>query len=428
MSYNYLLMKRSIYIFILIFSAFTIYAQTPDFALVGFGEGTTGGEGGTEVTVSNYTDLKTYAESTNKYIIYVNNTIQNGADGGKINVKSNKSIIGVGTSGFLFGVGLSISGVSNIIVRNLKISMTGVTTRTDKSGVYSSTGDEGRPQILTNGGDCIGIQGTSYNIWIDHCEFFSEDTYTQTNQDLYDGIVDIKNGSHNITISWNYIHDHHKVHLVGSADTDTGDRKITFHHNYYNNVKERLPLYRFGTAHIFNNYMYKCSSAVNSRMGACVYVEKNYFENVTSNTVYSSGSTTVGYATLADNYLVSSKATNIGTCSTFVPLYNYSSVLNNAVDVKLIVTTWAGVGKITNNPNAVNELSENKLQIIQNLTLIQIISNEQLDLSVFNLSGQLINKTSGNSMPINGLSSGIYFLHIKDGKTINQTTKFIVAP
>lgn len=416
-------MKRSIYIYILIFSAFTVYAQTPDFALVGFGEGTTGGEGGTEVTVSNYADLKTYAESTNKYIIYVNNTIQNGADGGKINVKSNKSIIGVGTSGFLFGVGLSISGVSNIIVRNLKISMTGVTTRTDKSGVYSSTGDEGRPQILTNGGDCIGIQGTSSNIWIDHCEFFSENIKTQTNIDLYDGLVDTKNTSHNITISWNYFHDHHKVNLVGSSDTDIADRKMTFHHNYYENVGSRLPLYRGGTAHVFNNYYFNASSAVNTRMGACVYVERNFFENVSKNVESSDGK---GYATLIDN--IFSKTPTVNACSNFTPSYNYNNVLHNAAEVKEIVKTWAGVGKINTPPNAVDETSENKLQIIQNPTLIQIISNEQLDLIVFNLSGQLINKTSGNSMPINGLSSGIYFLHIKDGKTINQTTKFIIAP
>ncbi len=35
------------------------------------------------------------------------------------------------------------------------MTLTGVTTRTDTEGVYSSTGDEGLAQILVNGGDAI---------------------------------------------------------------------------------------------------------------------------------------------------------------------------------------------------------------------------------------------------------------------------------
>ena len=42
-------------------------------------------------------------------------------------------------------------------------------------------------------------------------------------------------GSHNVTISWNYLHDHYKTMLYGSSDTDTGDVDITvtLHHNYF---------------------------------------------------------------------------------------------------------------------------------------------------------------------------------------------------
>lgn len=342
---------RSIYSVLLLLMYWGCFAQQPDFSLVGFATqngGTTGGQGGAEVYVTNYADLKSYCESSTTYIIYVSGTIDAGADGGSIRPKSNKSIIGVGNNALLWGVGFTISGYNNIIIRNLRITMQGVTTRVDKSGVYSSTGDEGRPQILTNGGDCIAIQGTSKNIWIDHCEFFSEDPKTQTNIDLYDGLVDVKNGSQYITISWCYFHDHHKCHLIGSSDTDTGDRKITFHHNYYYNIKARLPLYRFGTAHMFNNYYYNCTDAINTRMEACVYVEKNYFKNVTGNTVYSKDSQLPGYATLVDNTFDNSKAPSAGTCSSFVPSYQYASVVHATANVPTVVPTYSGVGKIGN--------------------------------------------------------------------------------
>lgn len=78
-------------------------AAQVNFELVGFATqngGTTGGQAGTVVNVSNYTDLKSYAESTSAYIIMVNGTISNGPNGGSISVGSNKSIIGVGNSAF----------------------------------------------------------------------------------------------------------------------------------------------------------------------------------------------------------------------------------------------------------------------------------------------------------------------------------------
>ncbi|HPM12482.1 MAG TPA: Ig-like domain-containing protein [Bacteroidales bacterium] len=342
---------RTYYLCFFLCLAFVGFSQQPDFSLVGFATqngGTTGGLGGTEVYVNNYADLKTYCESSTTYIIYVSGTIDAGADGGSIRPKSNKSIIGVGNNTLLWGVGFTISGYNNIIIRNLRISMQGVTTRVDKSGVYSSTGDEGRPQILTNGGDCIAIQGTSKNIWIDHCELFSEDPKVQTNIDLYDGLIDAKNGSQYITISWCYFHDHHKSHLIGSSDTDVGDRKITFHHNYYYNIKARLPLYRFGTSHIFNNYFYNCTDAINTRMEACVYVEKNYFKNVSGNTVYTKDSQLPGYATLVDNTFDNSKTPSASTCSSFIPSYQYAAVLHTTAQVPTIVPTYAGVGKIGN--------------------------------------------------------------------------------
>ena len=130
-----------------------------------------------------------------------------------------------------------------------------------------------------NGGDAIGIQGTSKNIWIDHCELFAENPDTQTNKDLFDGLIDIKGQTGFITISWCYLHDQHKGGLVGASDTDlSADRKITFHHNHYNKVKLRVPMYRGSVGHFFNNYIVGATDATEIRAGTCVRVEKNYYE------------------------------------------------------------------------------------------------------------------------------------------------------
>jgi pectate lyase len=308
--------------------------------------GTTGGAAGQTVTATTYAQLKMYAESATAYVILVQGTISNGADGGVINVRSNKSIVGVGNNAFLNGVGLNISSYNNIIVQNLRISLIGVTTRTDKSGVYSSTGDEGRPQILVNGGDAIGIQGTSKNIWIDHCEIFAENPDTQTNIDLYDGLVDIKNQTGFITISYSYFHDQHKGHLTGSSDTDLfADRKITWHHNYYNKVKLRVPMYRGAIGHFFNNYIVGAQDASEIRADSCVRIEKNYYEAL-HYSIYTS-SDSPGNTQRIDNVEVMRTTRAYPTdCTADIP-YTYSNVLTSTTnDVKTLVPAGAGVGKI----------------------------------------------------------------------------------
>ena len=409
-------------VLLLLLNKITIEAQTPDFSLTGYAYETTGGAGAPVVYVSNYNELKLFAENSTPYTIYVNGTIENGTDGGSIRVRSNKSIIGIGTSAFLYGVGFTINGYNNIIIRNIRFSMTGVTTRTDKPNVYSSTGDEGRPQILTNGGDCIRLTGNCYNVWIDHCEFFSEDPAIQTNIDLYDGLIDITGTSYNVTVSWNYMHDHHKSHLVGSSDTDNFDRRITFHHNYFNNLKSRLPFYRFGKGHVFNNYYYNTPSAINSRMEACLLIEKNYFENVSSKSVYDTGSILPGYAILSDNLFVNSKAPVISSCDSFVLPYSYNHVLTNASDVKNVVKNYAGVGKITTDNVT---LQKQTYTLKQTHNRIEINCNDVNQLKLFNLIGKEVFLTSKNYFSTENLANGVYIIYLLDNSGDTAVLRFI---
>ncbi|MEI2708164.1 MAG: hypothetical protein V9E96_03995 [Chitinophagaceae bacterium] len=306
--------------------------------------GTSGGDAAKVVTATSYIELKNYLESPiNNYIVKVEGRIYNGTSGGSIKVRSNKTLLGTTANAFLDGVGLTIEGYNNVVIRNIKISMVSITNRTDPA-VYSPTGDEGRPQILVNGGDAIRINNAT-NIWIDHCEFFNEDPSVQTNQDLYDGLVDIGGSSAYITVSWNYFHDHHKVHLVGSSDTDDFDRKTTFAYNYYKKVEQRLPSYRFGNGHVFNNYYNNITgSAINSRMGACLKVENNVFETANSPLI-TSGSPSGKYQLSNNSYtgITGIAAPSTSTCTLTIP-YTYD--LKATTDVKALVIAGAGVGKL----------------------------------------------------------------------------------
>lgn len=128
----------------------------------------------------------------------------------------------------LTGIGLTINGQSNVIVRNLKIS-----------------------KVLADYGDAITIQA-SKNVWVDHVDVSSD---LNNGKDYYDGLIDVTHASDWVTISNSYIHDHYKASLVGhsddNGDEDTGHLTVTYANNYWNNVNSRTPSFRFGTGHIF---------------------------------------------------------------------------------------------------------------------------------------------------------------------------------
>ena len=78
------------------------------------GVDTTGGEGGPTVTVATAADFNYYVAQPGKYVVQVQDTL---AIGNRA-VASDKTILGLGTNATLIG-DLVLSGVSNIVVRNL---------------------------------------------------------------------------------------------------------------------------------------------------------------------------------------------------------------------------------------------------------------------------------------------------------------------
>lgn len=293
---------------------------TPTTGLVGFAtvnalgqNGTTGGAGGPTITVANASDFLAAIQRTDPVIIRVNGTI---SLSGMNRVASDKTIVGVGTSGVITGGGLTLSGVKNVIIRNL---------------TFTNAND-----------DSINIESGSHHIWVDHNDLSNG----------YDGLVDVKRGSDFVTISWNHFHDHDKTALLGhddgNASQDRGHLRVTYHHNWFNGTGQRHPRVRFGDpVHVFNNYYVNNSGyGVASTMDAGVLVEGNYFEGVDEPMVTQTGDSDPGRIVQRNNVFVNSGAPQTsGTVAD--PRSFYSYTVDNPNNIPTIVRNGAGVGKIT---------------------------------------------------------------------------------
>jgi len=354
-------------------SSSSVTTAAPDFNTVyGFASlngGTTGGSGANavEVAVCNGVDLiaalANPANAGKPLTIYVDGVItwhNSGNSDIKLN-RPNVSIIGRGANAEFWGTGIHITA-SNVIVRNLKM--------------YHVPQTRGQGDIIT----IDGRSGPVRNVWIDHNELYNDLNVTipasitdpvlrdEYKKDYYDELVSGRSDVADITISYNYLHDSWKTSLWGSSDEDNFDRRITYHHNYWHHVNSRLPLFRFGKGHIYNNYYHNVdTSAINSRMGAIIRVERNVFEN-TKNPVLSQDSIAIGYWELIENQLRDGiiwvdkegeaniiadelLADNTSTGTLTLPAgYLYAPSLIPVEDVPAHVQQYAGVGKITTAP------------------------------------------------------------------------------
>jgi pectate lyase len=174
----------------------------------------------------------------------------------------------------------NVKRANNVIIRNLKFDELWEWDESSK-GKYDK-----------QGWDFITVDMTSDNIWIDHC------TFTKA----YDGVIDVKGGTRNVTISWcSFLGDdggpgsfvrrqiealeqnrpaypmydflrsngfsvediiaisrsQKKGHLVGANELDpaNANHQVTLHHNYYLNMQDRLPRLRAGNAHAYDVYV-----------------------------------------------------------------------------------------------------------------------------------------------------------------------------
>jgi len=217
----------------------------------------------------------------------------------QIVVPSNTSIIGLGKDakivrgnlvvGFMGDVAKNAaSATQNVIIRNITFEDAfdyfpgwdpGDSWKLDKSYpgcqeayVDGNVGPQKCPGGRWNSEyDSISVNGGK-RVWIDHCTFsdgdrpdkkfppvfpFPHNEITQKVQH-HDGAIDITNGADLVTVSFSHFKDHDKTNLIGGSDSkgpvDAGKLRATFHHNYYENIGQRMPRVRFGQVHVYNSY------------------------------------------------------------------------------------------------------------------------------------------------------------------------------
>ncbi len=292
-------------------------ALAADTSPVGFGAGTTGGGSASAVTVSTLAAFKSAVTGSSSKVVKVNGLI---SLSGQVDVGSNTTVLGVGSASGFTGGGLRLKNVTNVVVRNLNIS---------KSVAPA---------------DGITVQAST-KVWIDHNAFSSD---LDHGKDYYDGLVDISHAADYVTVSWNTFKNHYKGSLVGHSDNnaseDTGHLRVTYHHNWFDQVNSRIPSLRFGTGHFYDNYVVGAETAVHSRMGAQMFVQNNVFRDTEVAVTTNRDSDVDGYANLSGNDL-GGAATEISQVGTFTsPPYSYTA--EPASTVVASVTAGAGTGKL----------------------------------------------------------------------------------
>jgi pectate lyase len=284
----------------------------PETAPAGYGQATKGGGNASAVSVGSMSAMQSaidsYSGSGGLVLKYTGKfdfatikdpCVQHTLPGQIVEIKDKSDITIVGDAGSSANFGIHIAaGSSNIIIRDMKI---GLTPGGDASDIISIEGMSG---------------GMPKNIWIDHNELFTSlATCPGAGDTAFDGMIDVKKGADNVTISYNYMHDHHKVSLNGFTDTDDAVRHVTFHHNLFERIGSRVPLQRHGFSHVVNNYFLDVStSGINVRMGGYALVEANFFEKVV-NPVTARDSDAIGFWELKGNNLASAADVAPGNCA-----------------------------------------------------------------------------------------------------------------
>lgn len=204
-------------------------------------EGTTGGGEGRTVRATTMEELCRYAGAEEPLVILLEGKF---TDHVRVQVASDKTLVGVGEGASFENVCFETNGCHNIIMRNLKIT-------------------KGSP-------DGISFRNT-HHVWVDHCDL----------SDSGDGLLDFTIGSSYMTVSWTRLHHHNKVSLANSGTghfEDVGRERVTYHHNWFYEGVQRNPRVGYGLGHVFNNYYSDIPSyCIGFFCGAKVLAQNNYF-------------------------------------------------------------------------------------------------------------------------------------------------------
>ncbi|WP_313697535.1 polysaccharide lyase family 1 protein [Achromobacter sp.] len=173
----------------------------------------------------------------------------------QLRVPSNTTIDGRGKHVALIDDGLGVYGAKNVILTHLTI--------------------DGRLTRITQ---AVNVANDSRDVWVDHMDLSR----------MSDRLLNVKNGSTDVTISWTKFHNSNKVMLLNNITSKNlfqnyerdSIARVTLHHNYFFNTVQRNPRAQFGTFHLFNNLLENWDFyGMSFSLEAKALVEGNIFNN-----------------------------------------------------------------------------------------------------------------------------------------------------
>ncbi|MCR5717502.1 MAG: RICIN domain-containing protein [Oscillospiraceae bacterium] len=246
--------------------------------------GNIGGLFGEVVEVTNFSDLKKYAEADQPYTIIIKNDIDGGknykTDGqnhlynpdGRIYVTDNKTIVGSYGKHKLYNVALCTKQGSgkgnNVILRNLEMDH----------------------DANANGNDNIVVYfGAGQNLWVDHVTFDGHQDYNKAanGQPDYDKFLACCYDADYCTVSDCSFGLHEYGLILGYPDDtqavkdkyDNYPRMTLTSNKFYKTLTRGPGLMRWGYFHSLNNYVDTFSMAYTVHSGCDIFAENCYYAN-----------------------------------------------------------------------------------------------------------------------------------------------------
>jgi len=294
-------------------------------SVIGFATGIKGGagvKGGNVCIVTTTADLDTanrpvsgslrycaYKDSA-EWILFAQSGTYNLAS--PLRIRSYKTIDGRGRDIRITGKGILTDSSSHLVFENLTFEKPAVTA-------LDSTSRR-----------ALSVHNLSSYVWVDHCTF----------RDYPLVEMDIKRGSHSVTVSWSRFESGQTAILFGLQPDKYVESSQTFtlHHNYFAGLENSAVLARFGHLHAYDNFFLDVSgSGIACTDSARCYIESNIFNIKTPVTLYrlydSTGTpvdTTEGFARMQNDWFAVGGEELAGIAQGFVPSYKYARDSANA--------------------------------------------------------------------------------------------------
>ena len=223
-----------------------------------------------------------------------------------LRLKKDKTIDGRGRDIRITGMGVLTDVSSNLIFENLTFTAPAITA------------------LDTSSRRALSIHNRSHHVWVDHCTF-EEYPLVQ---------LDVKRGSHNVTVSWSRFENAQTGVLFGlSADiVKEPDQNLTMHHNYFAGLSADGIRAHGGELHAYNNFFVDLGeSSIECGDSAKCYVENNVFSDEMPVSDYSAFDskgnpvdTTVGFVAMRGNWFTAGGEALKGDAHGYKPDYKVS--------------------------------------------------------------------------------------------------------